>query len=208
MKPIHNAGTVCSLTLMLALLSPAHAQEDPIAACQRAATPEARIACLEDALRRQSSPQPATQPSTAPQAVPEHEESRSAASRVGSAISALNPFSGRDERDTSGQVSSRDTAADRFGAEQVAARNASRTPSQASEERLAARVVAVATVPYQRLEVTLDNGQVWRQIAGDSQRIAARHVNGNSIELWEARLGGYQMRLNDISRTIRVERIR
>lgn len=209
MKPIRTTGAACSLTLMLALLSSAHAQEDPIAACQRAVTPEARIACLEDALRRQSAPQPAAQPSTPSQSAPEREESRSAMSRVGGAIGALNPFSGGGERESTGQVSSRDNAADRFGAEQVAARNAPpRSQSDAQQERLAARVASVSTVPYQRLEVTLDNGQVWRQIAGDNQRITERHANGSSVEIWEARLGGYQMRLNEISRTIRVERIR
>lgn len=217
MKTLHASGAAFGLAIMLASLSAAHAQEDPIAACQQEATTEARIACLEDALRRQAASRqpaaPTAQPAPARETRQEStDERQGVAGRVGSALGALNPFSGGDSRqsdDGQRQVSSQDAAADQFGASQVAARTASRTPaSHTPSDRLAARIAQVSIVPYQRLEVTLDNGQVWRQIAGDRQRLNERHVDGNTVDIWEARLGGYQMRLNEISRTIRVERIR
>lgn len=217
MNFVRPAAASLGLPLIMLLSSLAHAQEDPIAACQREAATEARITCLEEALRRQTA---ATQPAaSATQPAPAREtrqestdERQGVAGRVGSALGALNPFSGGDSRqsdDGQRQVSSQDAAADQFGASQVAARTASRTPaSHTPSDRLVARIAQVSVVPYQRLEVTLDNGQVWRQIAGDSQRLNERHVDGNTVDIWEARLGGYQMRLNEISRTIRVERIR
>lgn len=193
----------------LSAIATTHAQDDPITICQRAPDADSRIACLEDALRDQTG---ATRP-LAPgvrghDAAPDEEaSSQSAFGRVGGMIGAINPFSGGEAREEARTVSSQDPAAERFGASQVAARTTSRateTPSQS----LDARITGVSVVPYQRLELTLDNGQVWRQIAGDSQRINERHADDNTVSIRETRLGGYQMRLNEISRTIRVERIR
>jgi hypothetical protein len=95
--------------------------------------------------------------------------------------------------------------ADRLGAAQVAAREARRTP--ADPGRMTARVEQAEVVPYRRLQVQLDNGQVWRQIQGDTQRITIRGVDPLTVEIWEARAGGFQMRLNELGRTIRVERL-
>ncbi len=218
MKPLRASGAACSLAIMIACSPVAFAQEDPITACQRAPDAETRIACLEEALRRQagapSDAPTATQPAPATPREPAQtatQERQSMAGRVGSALGSLNPFSGGEDRDSEDgrrQVSSQDAAAERFGASQVAARTATRATTEASAERMTARIANVSTVPFERLEVTLDNGQVWRQIAGDRQRLNERHVQGNSVDIWEARLGGYQMRLNEIARTIRVERIR
>lgn len=95
--------------------------------------------------------------------------------------------------------------ADRLGAAQVAARKARRAPPDPG--RLTARVEQTEVVPYRRLQVQLDNGQVWRQIQGDTQRITIRGADPLTVEIWEARAGGYQMRLNELGRTIRVERL-
>jgi translation initiation factor IF-1 len=97
-------------------------------------------------------------------------------------------------------------AADRLGAAQVAARTARRAPEDPG--RMTARVEQAEVVPYRRLQVQLDNGQVWRQIQGDTQRITIRGADPLTVEIWEARAGGYQMRLNELGRTIRVERLR
>lgn len=209
MKRLSRVLLAASLPAILAALPAAQAQEDPIATCQRAPNAEARIACLEAALRQQSAaPAEAARSPQASEAEPRGQDTgQSTLGRVGGLIGAINPFSGGESGERAGTVSSQDAAADRFGAAQVAARTASRSPDTPSEQ-LAARIAAVSVVPYQRLELTLDNGQVWRQIAGDRQRISERHASGNTVNIWETRLGGYQMRLNEIARTIRVERIR
>lgn len=203
MKRLGRILLAASFPVLLVAMASASAQEDPITLCQQAPDAEARIACLEAALRQQGAT-----PATAPESSsPGREEGQGTMARVGGIIGAINPFSGGESGERTGVVSSQDAAADRFGAAQVAARAASRAPDTPSEQ-LAARVRAVSVVPYQRLAVTLDNGQVWRQINGDRQRINERHVRDNSVNIWETQLGGYQMRFNDIARTIRVERIR
>jgi hypothetical protein len=93
-----------------------------------------------------------------------------------------------------------------LGAEQVAARASVR--SAEPSERVQARLAAAETIPFRRLQLTLDNGQVWRQIEGDTQRVSVRADTDTSVEIWEARIGGYRMRLNELARTIRVERVR
>lgn len=66
----------------------------------------------------------------------------------------------------------------------------------------------ITNVPYRRLQITLDNGMIWRQIEGDVQRLRIDEDDASTVEIWETRLGGYKLRFNDLARTIRVERIR
>lgn len=96
-----------------------------------------------------------------------------------------------------------------LGAEQVRAR----TMSQ--EERLAEldaaenlRVASYSKVPFEKLVVELENGQVWRQIKGDVQKIRVDLKRNQTVTISESRFGGYRMRLNEMERTIRVQRIR
>ena len=63
-------------------------------------------------------------------------------------------------------------------------------------------------VPYERMVVHLENGQVWRQIKGDKNRIRTSLERNQTADITESRLSGYTLRLNEIRRTIRVERIR
>ena len=81
---------------------------------------------------------------------------------------------------------------------------------QREAERVESAIVAFEVVPYERLEVTLANGQVWRQISADNQRVAGRlrRSRDYTATVREGAVGGYQLRINEISRIIRVERIR
>lgn len=97
-----------------------------------------------------------------------------------------------------------------LGSEQVAARTATRETTSTPNERQAFAVVSTRTVPYEKLEVTLANGQVWRQIKGDTQkiRVPRKYRSSLDVEIWRAPVSGYKMRLTDLRRTIRVERLR
>lgn len=106
-------------------------------------------------------------------------------------------------------VSDSATEDDEIGAEQVRAR------AMSQEERLAAldsaenlRVASYSKVPFEKLVVELENGQVWRQIKGDVQKIRVNLRRNQTVSISESRFGGYQLRLNEIQRTIRVQRIR
>ena len=96
-----------------------------------------------------------------------------------------------------------------IGAEQVIARD--QTRDERDEAGQAERGLVVAKyewVPYERLVVTFENGQVWRQIKGDVNRIRTSLKRNQTADISESALGGYQLHLNEIRRTIRVERIR
>lgn len=96
-----------------------------------------------------------------------------------------------------------------IGAEQVRARNETSAEIAA---RLASvtgiKVVVYTEVPYRRLQVELDNGQIWRQISGDTQHIRVDLQRNQTVDIEESPISGYRLRLNEMRRTIRVERIK
>lgn len=98
-----------------------------------------------------------------------------------------------------------------LGSEQVAARTATKqsTPTpEAIKQQFS--VSSTRKVPYEKLEVSLANGQVWRQIKGDNQkiRVPRKYRDGLTAEIWSAPVSGYKMRLTELKRTIRVERLK
>ena len=96
-----------------------------------------------------------------------------------------------------------------LGAEQVIARRQTKEERRDSvEELLDQKVASYGYVPYERLVVRLENGQVWRQTKGDTQRIRVDLKRNQTVDISEASMSGYKLRLNEIQRTIRAERIR
>ncbi len=96
-----------------------------------------------------------------------------------------------------------------IGAEQVIA--STQTSEELRESLEAARGLSVASydhVPYERLLVILENGQVWRQIKGDTQNIRVDLKRNQTVDITESSLGGYKLQLNEMRRTVRVERIK
>ena len=95
-----------------------------------------------------------------------------------------------------------------IGAEQVIARK--QTRAEILDALAVANGLAVAKyelVPYERLLITLENGQVWRQIKGDTQTVRVDLDKNQTVDISESSLGGYKLRLNEMRRTIRVERV-
>lgn len=170
----------------------ARTQDEAIERCRLADSAEERIVCLEAALRgvpiESDSPEPIVDEEQEPPLVV-----------------AVPPQATKDE--AAPEPLPEPQPARDLGAEQVAARAAARG-SAAPPVSLHASVVNAEVIHFQRLQVTLDNEQVWRQIRGDNQRINAAGVSGQSVEISASSLGGYRMRLNEMARTVRVERIR
>jgi len=93
-------------------------------------------------------------------------------------------------------------------AEQVIVRKQTSEDIEKSLERAQAmRVASYHTVPYERLVVQLENGQIWRQVKGDTQRLRVDLGRNQTVNIDESKLGGYKLRLNEMRRTIRVERV-
>ena len=86
----------------------------------------------------------------------------------------------------------------------------SKEGGQAENERSTFNVASTRTVPYKKLEVTLENGQVWLQSNGDSRDIYVpkRFRDSLTVEIWRASLGGYRMHLKELKKTIRVRRLK
>jgi hypothetical protein len=190
----------------LSLMASASAQDAASGAIERCASEanaELRIACLEAALRGET---PAEVSATALQ-----DPTQSTEPPVATVLPALpervveTPVADAPPPVASASASE----APELGAEQVAARTISReTTLPAARQTFTA--VSTRTVPYEKLEVTLANGQVWRQIIGDTQRIRIprKYRDMLSVEIWEAAVSGYKLRLTDLKRTIRVQRIK
>ena len=171
---------------------------DAITRCAAQPDAQQRIACLEAALRGETiTSAPATEiaeveaPTPADQTV----QAETAAPVVAPVPAPV----------------TKSAAAPVLGAEQVAARTASRqTAPKPESDKQVFTVRSTRTVPYEKLEVSLANGQVWRQIKGDSQkiRIPRKYRDSLNVEIWSAPVSGYKMRLTELNRTIRVERLR
>lgn len=96
-----------------------------------------------------------------------------------------------------------------IGADQVVARNMTRDEHLESLEKAKGLVVtAYTTVPYEKLQITLENGQIWRQINGDTQKIRVDLKRNQTVDIEESSISGYKMQLNEIRRSVRVERVR
>ena len=172
---------------------PAFAQSDPVAACRQNTTNAARIACLEAALAERLDTDSADSPPDA----------RDRSAGQGRSSRPYAPSSGAPEAD---EAPARAPAPDGIGARQVRQRG---QPAGAELEAVRdLRVAGYTQVPDRRLQIELENGQVWRQIAGDSQRLRADLRRNQTVDIEETRLGGYRLRLNEMNRTLRVERIR
>ena len=166
--------------------------------CAAETDTEQRIACLEAALRGETVPAAPTAEiveAEAPKPTDQPVQAEAAAPIVAAPPAPVTTTA----------------AAPELGAEQVAARTASRqTAPKPQADKQAFSVRSTRTVPYEKLEVSLANGQVWRQIKGDSQkiRIPRKYRENLNVEIWSAPVSGYKMRLTELNRTIRVERLR
>ena len=211
----------CLFVILSLSMAPASGQ-DAIERCRQAAGDAERIACLEAALSRHSqAPEaPGTPPADAvadavpvPAGIPEPavSESREGGGNArNTAAPEPSPASDRTQEnpDPLPQSGSGEPETAEIGSEQVARRRGrgDETGRLASASDLA--VASFDYVPYNRLQVTLENGQVWLQITGDTQRIRASLRKNRTVDIEESSLGGYKLRLNEMGRTIRVERVR
>jgi hypothetical protein len=73
---------------------------------------------------------------------------------------------------------------------------------------MVAAVVASSVVPYKRLQVELDNGQIWRETNADQAWDEVRYSPPKSVEIWQTRFGGYRMVIADNDIKLHVERVK
>jgi hypothetical protein len=165
---------------LIVLSGSALAQQSVIDHCKQTSSDADRIACLEAALLGKDL-----------QAAPETQ------TQVDPPSMELDAGPADDDVEPAG-----------IGASQVVARNQTREEQLESLEKESGLIVAsYDTVPYEKLLVTLENGQVWRQIKGDTQKIRVDLKRNQTVDIEESSLSGYKMHLNEMRRTVRVERV-
>ena len=184
-------GCPLGMLVMVFLVSAAAAQDSVVETCRLADTN--RTACAEGAPTQQETDVIATEGSS----------KSPAAEQLPKGAAPGNP-----------EVSEVSRGPDRHAAVTVSAREIRlRNPVSADvesgvEPATGLRVAEYSEVPYQRLQIELENGQIWRQVSGDQQHLRVDLVRNQTVDIDESGIGAYQLRLNELQRTIPVERIR
>ncbi len=182
--------------------------DETIADCASLESKDARIACLEHALRQlddggdvASTAEP-VEGGTPQEHVPVDPAPVEKPLPPVEAVQAAEP-----PAPETGAADKADPPLAQLGSEQVKARNRSQAEDATA---VRATVVDFDFVGYRRLLVQLDNGQIWRQIDGDRTSVERELRNETSfdVELWGTGLGGYRMRIAELDRTLRVERLK
>lgn len=96
-----------------------------------------------------------------------------------------------------------------FGAEALPQqRTASAEPAQPARlEELRANVAAVAYNPLGRFTVTLDNGQIWKQLDGDTGTARFKNKGGDVVTISRGVLGSYNLVVEGRSALFKVKRV-
>lgn len=75
-------------------------------------------------------------------------------------------------------------------------------------DSISAKVSDYAYNPYGRAVVFLDNGQIWQQIQGETDRPHFKKGEVNTVVISRGALGSYNMVVNDAGAAIKVHRIK
>jgi hypothetical protein len=101
------------------------------------------------------------------------------------------------------------TTPEQFGSESLPRQEAPKPEAPKEIDSIAATVTEYAKNPFGKFIVFLDNGQVWRQLQGDSGEARFnRKPSDNKVRIERGLLGSYTLLLNDSAKTFKVERIK
>jgi hypothetical protein len=97
-----------------------------------------------------------------------------------------------------------------FGAENRPATQKKVEEAEQEVDSISAGVTDYAFTPFGKFIVFLDNGQVWRQIPGDSGDKPMFHkaAKDNKVTIERGLIGSYNLMVNDSTRTYKVERVK
>ncbi len=102
------------------------------------------------------------------------------------------------------------TTPEQFGAENTPAAKEAREDKKAKVlDSITAGVKEYAFNPFGKFIVFLDNGQIWKQKQGDSDRAHFRRkASDNTVTISRGFLGSYNLKVNDSERIFKVNRIK
>ena len=78
----------------------------------------------------------------------------------------------------------------------------------ATQDRLTAEITNFQKDPNGRFTISLNNGQVWEQVAGDTTAAQYRPGRTRSVTISRGSLGSYDLRFNDRNASFKVRRLR
>ena len=105
------------------------------------------------------------------------------------------------------------TTPQQFGSENLAApppppgQHASAAPPPPLDS-ITATVSDYSFNPYGKFMVVLENGQIWRQLQGDSGTAHFNKGEKNTVVIERGMLGSYNLTINDSVKTYKVERLK
>ena len=203
-----KSSPLAVLAVFLLASFPAHAgaNDDTIAAIGKCATVTdntARLACYDTVAGQlkavEAAPQPQAAPAqtaaTAPPAAKENEES----------WFGIASWFGSDKVSPAAQ-----TTPQQFGSENLPPPPAApgAPPPVEPLDRIMATVTDFAYSPYGRFVVFLDNGQVWQQLEGDTDRAHFSKSKKDLVTISRGLLGSYNLVIGDHSGLFKVKRIK
>jgi hypothetical protein len=80
-------------------------------------------------------------------------------------------------------------------------------PRPEALDSITAKVTDYAFNPFGRVVVFLDNGQIWQQLDGDTDRAHFHRTDVNTVEISRGMIGSYNMVVNDMGAALKVRRI-
>jgi hypothetical protein len=111
-----------------------------------------------------------------------------------------------------GGGSTEPTKPEEFGKERTVEAQQAREQAQATGQvidSITANVTDVAFTPFGQFIVFLDNGQVWRQLQGDSDRAHFKSsARENRVTVSKGFIGSYNMTINDSDKLYKVTRVK
>jgi len=189
-------GAAISFQIGTAAASPRDDVLTGIQHCSTIAEDKERLACYDalarpaqEAMARPPEPQEATHP-------PTKEEQKS--------------WFGFDITGLFGSSPEQQTKPEQFGAENTQATRDKVEQAEKEIDSITAGVTEYAFTPFGKFIIFLDNGQVWRQLQGDSgdKPMFRKNPKDNKVTIERGLIGSYNLMLNDSTRTYKVERIK
>lgn len=212
LRPFLTASMAAVTVSILIMSSPARAADDALlramAHCGTLNDAAKRLACYDGLAPRvqaalgapapvKSAVKSAPEPKVAAKAPPTRKEQES--------------WFGFDMGDLFGSAPKQQTTPQQFGADQLpAAEKAKAVPSAPKPiDSITAKVTDYAYNAFGKFVVFLNNGQVWKQIQGDTERARfRRNPADNTVTISRGFIGSYNMTMNGSSRLYKVTRIK
>ncbi len=215
----HYKITISTIALLIAgtgLSISVSADEAVIENCRESAkNKKARIACLEDAIRSLSGPEPlvSTQAQNSGASIISDDNTQP----VNPPISPPIKIAGTERTSepvtpqvtTQPQTQIAPSPDDTFGAEQVERREKRKLKKsdQKPDAVFNANIIKYRINNKGKLIVLLDNGQVWQQRGGDRTKVRLRDDDTYTAKISRGAVSGYRLNIPEIQRTLTVERL-